>query len=35
MVVVVETARKLHVLFTFDKVHNPLRPPHETTSYDI
>ena len=32
MVVVVENATKLHVLLTFDKVHNPLRLPRETTS---
>ena len=31
MVVVVENATKLHVLLTFDKVHNPLRLPRETT----
>ena len=32
MVVVVENAENPHVLLTFDKVHNPLRLPRETTS---
>ena len=32
MVVVVENATNPHVLFTFDKVHSPLRLPRETTS---
>jgi len=31
VVVVVENATKLHVLLTFDKVHNPLRLPREPT----
>ena len=32
MVVVAENATKLHVLLTFDKIHNPLHLPRGTTS---
>ena len=30
--IVFRNSTKFHVLFTFDKVHNPLRLPRETTS---